>query len=145
MRATMLRMSCSSRTSPMATRLPEPSAKHLSYISFTWTGGTMDFAFREEHEELRRVVRDYLADKSPETEVRRLMESERGYDPVVWAQLADQLGLQGLAVPQEYGGAGLGALETGVVMEEMGRALLCAPYLSTAVLAVQGILASGDS
>jgi len=105
----------------------------------------MGFAFREEHEELRRVVRNYLADKSPETEVRRLMESERGYDPVVWAQMADQLGLQGLSVPQEYGGAGLGAVETGVVMEEMGRALLCAPYLSTAVLAVQSILASADS
>jgi alkylation response protein AidB-like acyl-CoA dehydrogenase len=105
----------------------------------------MDFAFREEHEELRRMVRDYLGDKSPETEVRRLMESGRGYDPVVWAQMAGELGLQGLAVPEEYGGAGFGALETGVVLEEMGRALLCAPYLSTAVLAVQGILASGDS
>jgi alkylation response protein AidB-like acyl-CoA dehydrogenase len=106
---------------------------------------TVDFAFREEHEDLRRIVRDYLAEKSPETEIRRLMESEQGYDPVVWAQMADRLGLQGLAVPQEYGGAGFGALEMGVVMEEMGRALLCAPYLSTAVLAVQGILASGDS
>jgi alkylation response protein AidB-like acyl-CoA dehydrogenase len=105
----------------------------------------MDFAFREEHEELRRMVRDYLGDKSPETEVRRLMESGQGYDPVVWAQMAGELGLQGLAVPEEYGGAGFGALETGVVLEEMGRALLCAPYLSTAVLAVQGILASGDS
>jgi alkylation response protein AidB-like acyl-CoA dehydrogenase len=105
----------------------------------------MDFAFREEHEELRRVVRDYLRDKSPETEVRRLMESGQGYDRVVWAQMAGELGLQGLAVPEKYGGTGFGALETGVVLEEMGRALVCAPYLSTAVLAVQGILASGDS
>jgi alkylation response protein AidB-like acyl-CoA dehydrogenase len=105
----------------------------------------MDFAFRDEHEDLRRTVRDYLRDKSPETEVRRLMESEQGYDPVVWAQMADQLGLQGLAVPEEYGGAGFGALETGLVLEEMGRALLCAPYLSTSVLATQAILASGDS
>lgn len=104
----------------------------------------MDFAFSEEQEELRRTVRAFLQDTSPETEVRRLMESASGYEPAVWARMGRELGLQGLAVPEEYGGAGFGPLETGVVLEEMGRALLCAPYLATCVLAAHAILASGD-
>jgi alkylation response protein AidB-like acyl-CoA dehydrogenase len=105
----------------------------------------MDLTFSDEHAELRRTVRAFLEDTSPESEVRRLMESDAGYDPEVWARMGAQLGLQGLAVPEEYGGAGGGALETGIVMEEMGRALLCAPYLSTCVLATHAILASGDA
>ncbi|GAA3978931.1 acyl-CoA dehydrogenase family protein [Actinomadura viridis] len=104
----------------------------------------MDLAFGSEHEELRRTVRAFLAATSPESEVRRLMESVRGHDQDVWARMGAQLGLQGLAIPEEYGGGGGGPVETGIVMEEMGRALLCAPYLSTCVLATRAILASGD-
>ncbi|RAY16268.1 acyl-CoA dehydrogenase [Actinomadura craniellae] len=104
----------------------------------------MDFAFDDEQEELRRTVRGFLRDHSPEPEVRRLMATEDGHDPRTWARLAGELGLTGLAVPEEYGGAGGGALETGVVLEEMGRALYCGPYLATGVLAVQAILAAGD-
>ena len=104
----------------------------------------MDFAFSDEQEELRRTVRGFLADKSPETEVRRLMETVDGYDPKLWQQMGEQLGLQGLAIPEEYGGAGYSFLELGVVLEEMGRALLCAPYFSTAVLAAYTLLLSGD-
>ena len=66
----------------------------------------MNFGFSEEQEELRTAVRRFLADKSPETEVRRLMETTEGYDPAVWAQMADQLGLQSLTIPEEYGGSG---------------------------------------
>jgi alkylation response protein AidB-like acyl-CoA dehydrogenase len=72
------------------------------------------------------------------------METDTGYDPSVWAQMAEQLGLQGLTVPEAYGGAGFGPVEQLVVLEEMGRALLCAPYFSTAVLAVNALRASGD-
>jgi alkylation response protein AidB-like acyl-CoA dehydrogenase len=104
----------------------------------------MNFAFNDEQEELRRAVRAFLQDKSPETEVRRLMESASGYNPAVWAQMGGQLGLQGLSIPEEYGGSGFGPLEAGVVLEEMGRALLCAPYLATCVLAARAILAAGD-
>ena len=66
----------------------------------------MNFAFSEEQDELRRAVRRFLQDKSPETEVRRLMETTDGYDPAVWSQMADQLGLQSLTIPEEYGGSG---------------------------------------
>ncbi len=104
----------------------------------------MNFAFSEEQEELRRTVRSFLEQKSPETEVRRLMETEDGYDPAVWSQMAEQLGLQGLIVPEEYGGSGFSYVELCVVLEEMGRALLCAPYFSTVALGANTLIQSGD-
>ncbi|MDQ1402953.1 MAG: hypothetical protein QOG03_1269 [Actinomycetota bacterium] len=104
----------------------------------------MNFAFSEEQEELRKSVRRFLDDKSPVTEVRRLMETTEGYDPAVWKQMGEQLGLQGLAIPEEYGGSGYTYVELGIVMEEMGKSLLCAPYFSTVALAANAILASGD-
>lgn len=102
------------------------------------------FAFGEEQHELRRTVRAFLEDKSPETEVRRLMETADGYDPAVWRQLGQQLGLQGLAIPEEFGGSGFGYVELGIVLEEMGAALLCAPYFSSVVLAANALLHAGD-
>ncbi|MER7926095.1 acyl-CoA dehydrogenase family protein [Streptomyces sp. NPDC096057] len=104
----------------------------------------MDFAFSEEQDQLRRTVRAFLADTSPETETRRLMETPEGFDRALWRRMGGELGLQGLAVPEEYGGAGCGLVEVGVVMEEMGRALLCAPFLSSAVLATTTLLRSDD-
>jgi alkylation response protein AidB-like acyl-CoA dehydrogenase len=104
----------------------------------------VNFAFSEEQEELRKSVRRFLEDKSPEAEVRRLMETTEGYDPAVWSQMAQQLGLQGLAVPEEFGGSGYTYVELIVVLEEMGRALLCAPYFSTVALAANALLTSGD-
>ena len=103
----------------------------------------MNFAFSEEQEELRRAVRQFLEAKSPETEVRRLMETTEGYDPAVWKQMGQELMLQGLAIPEEYGGQGFTFIELGIVLEEMGRVLLCAPYFSSVVLAANAILAAG--
>src|SRR5271165_3241769 len=104
----------------------------------------MNFAFSEEQDELRKSVRRFLDDKSPETEVRRLMETVDGYDPAVWSQMAEQLGLQGLTIPEEFGGSGFTYVELVVVLEEMGRALLCAPYFSSVALAANLLLSSGD-
>src|SRR6195256_5228304 len=104
----------------------------------------VNFAFSEEQEELRKSVRRFLEDKSPESEVRRLMETTEGFDPAVWSQMAQQLGLQGLTIPEEFGGSGYSYVELTVVLEEMGRALLCAPYYSTVALAANALLASGD-
>ncbi len=104
----------------------------------------MNFAFSEEQEELRRIVRQFLDDKSPETAVRELMATEKGYDDAVWAQMADQMGLQALTIPEEYGGAGFSYVELIVVLEEMGRSLLCAPYFSTVALAANALIHSGD-
>jgi alkylation response protein AidB-like acyl-CoA dehydrogenase len=100
----------------------------------------VNFAFSEEQEELRRFVRQFLEAKSPESEVRRLMATTEGYDPDAWHQMAEQMGLQGLTIPEEYGGSGFGYIELIVVLEEMGRALLCAPYFSSVVLAANTLL-----
>ncbi|HEX7166014.1 MAG TPA: acyl-CoA dehydrogenase family protein [Acidimicrobiales bacterium] len=104
----------------------------------------MNFAFSEEQEELRKSVRKFLETKSAETEVRRLMETTEGYDPDVWNQMGQQLGLQGLAIPEEYGGSGYGYVELIIIFEEMGRSLLAAPYFSTVALAANALLAIGD-
>ena len=104
----------------------------------------MNFAFSEEQEELRKIVRDFLNAKSSEAIVRELMETESGYDPAVWSQLAEQLGVQSLIIPEEFGGQGYGYVELIVVLEEMGRRLLCAPFFSTVALATNALLQSGD-
>ncbi|MCB0990075.1 MAG: acyl-CoA/acyl-ACP dehydrogenase, partial [Acidimicrobiales bacterium] len=105
----------------------------------------MNFAFTEEQEELRSIVRSFLEDKSPESAVRELMETENGYDQAVWSQMAEQLGLQSLIIPEEYGGQGFGYVELIVVLEEMGRALLCAPFFSSVVLAANALMQSGNT
>jgi alkylation response protein AidB-like acyl-CoA dehydrogenase len=97
-----------------------------------------------EHELLRQSVRDFATDTSPETEVRRLMASPHGFDHRVWSIMASQLGLQGMAIPERYGGAGFGWAELAVVFEEFGRTLLCAPYFATVALAGPALLASDD-
>ncbi|MFI8325106.1 acyl-CoA dehydrogenase family protein [Streptomyces sp. NPDC085529] len=85
--------------------------------------------FTEEQEELRAAVRGLL---------------RRHPGEAAWRPLAEQIGVAGLAVPEEYGGAGCGAVEVHVVMEELGRELSPVPYLGSAVLAVQALLAAGD-
>jgi alkylation response protein AidB-like acyl-CoA dehydrogenase len=98
----------------------------------------------DEQNELRSTVRRFLAEHSTEADVRAQMASDRGYDPHVWSTLATQLGVHGLAIPERYGGQGFGWAELGIVLEEMGRALLCAPFFSSVVLAATAILESHD-
>ncbi|MGW1712324.1 acyl-CoA dehydrogenase family protein [Streptomyces sp. NPDC002156] len=104
----------------------------------------MDLTFSEEQDELRKVVRSFLAKHSDETEVRRLAADPTGHDPVVWRRMAGELGLQGLAVPEEYGGSGFGYVDLGIVFEEAGRALLCGPYFATVALAAEALLRCAD-
>ncbi|HEY2833353.1 MAG TPA: acyl-CoA dehydrogenase family protein [Sporichthyaceae bacterium] len=102
----------------------------------------MDFALSPEQAELQRTVRAFLSEKSDDAAVRRLMEAEVGYDTAVWHQMATQLGLHGLAIAEEHGGAGFGLQEQAIVFEEMGRALLCAPYFATVALAAPALALS---
>jgi alkylation response protein AidB-like acyl-CoA dehydrogenase len=104
----------------------------------------VNFAFSDEQEELRRTVRRFLDERSPEPEVRRLMATDEGFDRAVWEQLSTQLSLPGLAVPEEYDGAGFGYVDLAVVFEEMGRSLFCAPYFATVALAANALLCSND-
>lgn len=96
-----------------------------------------------EREELRSVVRKFLLAHSDEEQVRRQMDSGAGFDGATWKLMAQQLGIQSLMIPEEYGGAGFGFGEMAIVLEEAGRALLCAPLLST-VLATTALLSVDD-
>src|SRR3546814_19575089 len=89
----------------------------------------------EDQEQLREVTRRFLADKASPEAMRALVESGARRDDTVWTQMATQMGLHGLAVPEEFGGAGLGPVDLGIVLEEMGRAVLVGPFFSTVPVA----------
>jgi alkylation response protein AidB-like acyl-CoA dehydrogenase len=98
----------------------------------------------EDREELRATVRRFLQKWASEADVRRLMDDDLGFSWSMWQQMASQLGLQGLIIPEDYGGSGFGFEELCVVFEEMGRVLLPAPFLATVGLAVSAVLSVGD-
>jgi alkylation response protein AidB-like acyl-CoA dehydrogenase len=100
---------------------------------------------RAERRELADTVRKFLGAECTEAHVRRAVDSGDGFDRRLWHRMGQELGLQGLAVPEEFGGAGFGCLEQAVVFIEAGRFLLPAPLLTSAVLATQLLLASGDA
>jgi alkylation response protein AidB-like acyl-CoA dehydrogenase len=104
----------------------------------------MRFSFTNEQEEFRSSVRRALEARSPTKEVRRLMATEAGFDRESWKKLNQELGLTALHIPEAYDGAGFGYGELGIVLEEMGRNLFCAPFFSTAVLATTAILNAGS-
>ena len=95
----------------------------------------MDFSFTEEQQELKAQARSYLAERFPAERVAELADSEAGWDPSSWDELAE-LGWLGVSVPEEQGGAGLGFVEEALLLEELGRALYPGPYFSTVALAL---------
>ncbi len=104
----------------------------------------MKLAPSTEQQELRESVRRFLADRVPMQRVRELMDSADGTDEKIWNYAAGQLGLQAIAIPEEYGGAGFTFAEQAIVLEELGAALYPGPYLASAVLAATALLASSD-
>ena len=103
----------------------------------------MDFAYDDDAQELRHSVRRFLSDKAPLSAVRTAVETELGYDPALWRQMSEQLGLPGLHLPEEYGGSGTGLVEPSVVVEETGRALTSSPY-AAGLLASLAVLRLGS-
>ena len=99
----------------------------------------MDFAFSEEQDEFRATLRRFLEEKAPASELRRMFAAPEGFDRSLWKQMAAELGLPGVHLPEALGGQGFGFLELGIVLEEMGRALLPSPYFASAVLAAEAI------
>ncbi len=108
------------------------------------TGPIVRFSFSPEQEEFRTAVRRFLSDRSPTKEVRRLMATDSGWDAAAWKALNAELGLCAVRIPEALGGHGFGFGEHCIVLEEMGRALLCAPYFSTTVLGAGIILNAGS-
>ncbi|MGW4602251.1 acyl-CoA dehydrogenase family protein [Streptomyces sp. NPDC004532] len=103
----------------------------------------MDARFTAEQDEIRRTVREVLAARCGPEDVRAAVRTDAGYDPALWATLAKQLGLPGLALPEDYGGVGCTITELALASEEVGRGPAPSPLLSTAVLAAPLLLALG--
>ena len=103
----------------------------------------MELVLTEEQEDLRSTVRKFLRTESPMNKVREVVNGERDHDPALWRRLAGELGLVGMSIPERYDGVGAGHVERAIVLEEMGAALLPAPYLAT-VLAADALLATDD-
>ena len=96
----------------------------------------------DEQAELLELATKYCREKSPIAAVRRLIDDELGYDPAVFAEMAE-LGWQGIAIPEAYGGAGLELAEVVPVVEQMGSNLMGGPFLAT-TLAAQAVLTGGS-
>jgi alkylation response protein AidB-like acyl-CoA dehydrogenase len=103
----------------------------------------MNFGFNDEQELLRSTARKFFENECPSAKVRALMDGDEGVSPELWAALAEQ-GWLGLTCPEAYGGMELGLVDLTVLMEEMGRAVLPGPYLSTVVLGGGVLLESGS-
>lgn len=109
----------------------------MSYV------GDNTISFSEEQGMLMDVAREFCRDQSSIEAVRSHLETDPGYDTGVWQQMVE-LGWTGIALPEEYGGSGLGIAELVPVLEAMGRSLLGTPFLSS-VLAAQLVLRAGDA
>jgi alkylation response protein AidB-like acyl-CoA dehydrogenase len=105
----------------------------------------MKFSFSSEQDAFRDSLRRYLAERSTTRDVRRLMETDAGWERDAWRRMNAEMGLAALRIPEEFGGQGFGFSEQCILLEEMGRVLLCAPYFATAVLAAPAILNAGTA
>ncbi|PAZ12506.1 acyl-CoA dehydrogenase [Streptomyces sp. SA15] len=104
-----------------------------------------DLLYSEEEEALRAAVRDLLTDHCDPADVIARIESDGPHDREAWKALTDGMDLAGLLVPEERGGQGAGHREVAVVLEELGRAVAPVPYLTSAVVATEALLACGDA
>ena len=103
----------------------------------------MDFEFSAEQQQLKEQARRYLTDKCPTTAVRAILEGSEPFDRALWQGLGE-MGFLGAAIPEEYGGLGLGYLELCVIAEELGRALAPVPVSSSIFLVAEILKAAGS-
>src|SRR3954449_7070262 len=106
----------------------------------------MALVLTEEQSMLRDSARGRISDKSPVSHLRQLRDSQdaTGFSRELWKMFAE-MGFSGLLVSEDFGGSGLGCVEAGVVMEEIGRTLMPSPFLSTAVLAASTLSRGGSA
>jgi alkylation response protein AidB-like acyl-CoA dehydrogenase len=104
--------------------------------------------FSAEQEQFRGSIRAFLRDRDIDARVRATIGSTQaagcGHDTETWHAMAERIGLQGLTVPEAFGGSGYGQQELAVVLEELGRTLACGAYFPTVVLAVNALMLSRD-
>ncbi len=104
----------------------------------------MDVSLTADQRMIQDSARAFLGDAAGLEQLRAALDSETGWAPQLWASLAGEMGFAGLMIPDAYGGAGLGAVEMALVLEETGRTLATVPFFETAVLAAQAILTAGS-
>ena len=104
----------------------------------------MSLVYTEDQEKFRESIQRFLNDQMPTTKVRQLMATDHALDKTVWQQASEQLALTGIHIPEDFGGAGFGAVELGIALEEMGKSLFCGPYFSSAVLSGYALMLCGD-
>lgn len=104
----------------------------------------MNFSFNDEQEAIRQQARRFLEQHSSSQKVRAAMGTVSGFDREVWQRIGAELGWTSLIIPEAYGGAGLTYVELVGLMEEFGRALLCAPFFSSICLAANALILGGD-
>ncbi|CCD92650.1 putative acyl-CoA dehydrogenase [Bradyrhizobium sp. ORS 375] len=103
----------------------------------------MNFDFSDDQKQLRDQARKFLAEKCPPKAVRVVLDGKETYDRALWKGFAE-MGFLGVAIPEEYGGAGAGHLELCVIAEEVGRALAPVPFSSTVYLAAEALMLAGS-
>ncbi|MFE5596065.1 acyl-CoA dehydrogenase family protein [Streptomyces sp. NPDC056549] len=100
-----------------------------------------DLLYSETEDDLRAAVRALLADRAGHQVLLDRIETDDPYVPGLWKSLAGDIGAAGLLVPEELGGQGASHREAAVVLEELGRAVTPLPYLTSAVVATETLLA----
>src|ERR1700755_337944 len=103
----------------------------------------MNFDFSDDQKQMRDAARKFLSEQCPPKAVRAVLDGKATYDKDLWKGVAE-MGFIGVAIPEEFGGAGAGHLELCVIAEEMGRALAPVPFSSTVYLAAEAILLAGS-
>lgn len=104
----------------------------------------MEFRFTDEQVMIRDTAEAFLKEVSTSEAVREAMTTELGYDEALWQQISQEMMWPALHIPEEFGGLGLGFVELAATLEQMGRTLLCAPFLSTVGFGVNALLVAGS-
>ncbi|MBK5354926.1 acyl-CoA/acyl-ACP dehydrogenase [Pseudomonas sp. TH41] len=104
----------------------------------------MEFAFSDEQEMIRTSAEGFLAAVSDSAAVRAAMVSERGFDEALWQRLCREMYWPAIHIPEAYGGLGLGFVELVILLEQMGRSLLCSPFFATACMATPALLLAAN-
>ena len=104
----------------------------------------MEFAFSDEQEMIRASAEGFLTDVSDSAAVRAAMVSERGFDEALWQRLCQEMYWPAIHIPETYGGLGLGFVELAILLEQMGRRLLCSPFFATTCMATPALLLAAN-
>ncbi len=105
----------------------------------------MKFALDDDQRQLQSVLRGFLDEHSASEQVRKVIDTPRGYDADLWRRLGTELDVLGINLPEAHGGSGSSFVELAVVARELGRAVAPVPFLGSVVLAGQALVHSGDA